>query len=384
MQYLFLGQRLFEWFSSVSIGLNETCLVLLSFLDPKTASRRSLIEANVKIKLIDVVLVGCIVAAFGVLAWRIGSGPKPSAETGAAGEQIAPVNPQVNSSSNLDLNLRKAKWQPINDEIINELRRSGIQSLEESKVCAQGREAIRTISIERLDVKEAIELKKINVHLGDPRSRCYRVGDQLRILLFDRLNSAAPFVQAMGSVKVSSIFEVPVAKIPNLLFQSLGISRDEYSRFFGDADPATLVLFHDYSAAGTGEKVARLPVFPRADNLTKREFELMRAKLSDAAVLDLRSDKEMAETPIAGASAFSIAASGKESGVASMTRKEIEDVNLDVNKLIRSINHGSDSAKLDRVVFVVSSSSTDWRAAATLLSLTKLGIRQLYWYPVSN
>lgn len=333
-------------------------------------------------RLFDVVIVVAIVASVGVILWKYLGGPKVSRDSGSQTVIKDTVLSQGTNEAtgSFERKLRTSKWHAVGQKSMAAFSAAGLQPLKETPICkTQGQRPMQAVVAERADIVDAVIAKKFDVYMGDRDSRCYQSGSRLRVVVFDRLDANSSFARFAGWITVRQLYFGAMAQIPDMVFQALGIEKNEHARFFGGADPETVFIFDDYKPDDGSQ--APLPLLPRAEKISRSSLDSIRSRYKEVVVIDLRSEMEAAANPIPGAKFLPVALDPKIAGKSffKIQRRELlEGAKYDSAQLLSLLGE----TPRNTAVVLVGANEQDIRPAPVAMELIPIQLANLYWMPL--
>lgn len=326
-----------------------------------------------KFRAIDFILLSIILISSAYIVWQQTQGRDAANRDVNEMGHVVPVTnvqrPNLNEQA-----IRMAKWRPVGSELQAAYKENGVLPISETPICSNSKlNEAAAIAVEREDVVEAVKKGTIDIYLGDRAPRCYRVGKKLRLVLFDRTNETAPFASFRGWVTIKKIYHSSVAKIPDLVFDSLGATKAEHSRFFPGADPETVLQIADY--VPDDSSTAALQVLPRTEKISVEEIENVKKRFKDVVIFDLRT---VPRQSVDGAKPFKVDLGPEVNGksIFEVPRKALlGSAKFNATELLGQM--GSESRQT--AFIFVTSSDDDLRMAALAMELHRARLGALYW-----
>jgi hypothetical protein len=333
-------------------------------------------------RLFDFVIVVAIVASAGVIGWRYFGSSKinPVVADHTVGRDVIALQGVNQGSGVLERDLRTARWRAVGGSARALFAANGLQPLMETPICkSPGQRPMEAIVAERADIVEAVAAKNFDVYLGDRDSRCYKSGSKLRVVVFDRMVANGAFARFAGWITIRQLYFGAVAKIPDLVFQALGIEKSEHAKFFGGADPETVFIFDSYIPDDGSQ--AALPLLPRAEKVPYSSLDAIRSRHKDVVVVDLRSAREAEASPVPGAHSLPVELDpmiANKSFFQVQRQELLNGAKYNSAHLLSLLREKSESTAL----VLIGANEEDLRPAPVAMELLPIRLANLYWMPL--
>jgi hypothetical protein len=213
--------------------------------------------------------------------------------------------------------------------------------------------------------------------LGFKVPRCYRVGDALRVYLFD-VEASAPVIQYVGDVTVKSILSMKIREVSEELTTAMGITKARYLQFAeymkSPEEVDMIVRFGSFKAADLESATSIVPPSaPRTQILTYAAALELKRRRADAVLVDIRSPGEIEGRPVLAETL------ALPYVLADMRFAQFSWKTTNGDLLKDSFDWNLLSSRRRSPVIIIGSGDRDPRPLYAIVQLFSLDFREIFW-----